>query len=200
MVSTQHCRLRLLTFFPVVAALSACFGRCDWLGVQDADGRLWVAIQRVSRQLTQRIIDFDQCSIAIPFVEIVPNGTHWRNVRRKHAPLAAGAIFVEQCVDDRAAINVGRTAAFWRRGDDQRRDSGLLRIGQIGHILHCRESTLGFWHTILLCIRKPCSASWHHKPGFLITLLGRYSVARCCPHVCSISCLRSRCESATLCA
>jgi hypothetical protein len=43
--------------------------------------------------------------------------------------LAAGAIFVPQGVDDRAAIDVGRAAAVWRRGDDQRRDGGPLLIG-----------------------------------------------------------------------
>ena len=59
--------------FFIVAAFSACCGRCDGLGVQDADGRLRVAIQRLSRQFAQGIIDFDECSITIPFVEIVPN-------------------------------------------------------------------------------------------------------------------------------
>jgi len=39
--ATRHCRLRPLTFFPlIVAAFSACFGRCDGWGVQNADGRL----------------------------------------------------------------------------------------------------------------------------------------------------------------
>ena len=60
---------------------------------------------------------------------------------------------VPQCVDDRAAINVGRTAAFWRRGDDQRRDSGLLRIGQIGRILRWIGSQLTVRHTRVLLIR-----------------------------------------------
>jgi len=46
-------------FFPVIAALAACFGRCDGLGVQDTDGRLCIATQRVSRQFAQRIIDVD---------------------------------------------------------------------------------------------------------------------------------------------
>ncbi len=31
-------------FSPIVAAFSACFGRCDGWGVQDADRRLWVAV------------------------------------------------------------------------------------------------------------------------------------------------------------
>jgi len=53
-------------FSTVEAALAACFGRFDGLGVQDADGWRQVAIQRSSRQLTQRIIDFDECSISIP--------------------------------------------------------------------------------------------------------------------------------------
>jgi hypothetical protein len=96
-VSTQHCRLRPLTFFsPIVAAFSACFGRCDGLGVQDADGRLRVAIQRLSRQLAQGIIDFDECSITIPCVEIGANRAHWRNIFWKHAPLTARAMFVQQ--------------------------------------------------------------------------------------------------------
>ena len=43
-------------FSPIVAAFSACFGRCDGLGVQDADRWLRIAIQRVSRQFPQRII------------------------------------------------------------------------------------------------------------------------------------------------
>jgi len=76
LVSTQHCRLRSLAFFPIVAAFSACFGRCDGLGVQEADGWLWVAVQRLSRQFAQGIIDFDKGSIAIPFVKIVSNRTH----------------------------------------------------------------------------------------------------------------------------
>ena len=43
-------------------ALAACFGCFDGLGVQDADGRLRIAIQRLSRQFPQRIIDFDKSS------------------------------------------------------------------------------------------------------------------------------------------
>ena len=115
--------------FFIVAAFSACCGRCDGLGVQDADGRLRVAIQRLSRQFAQGIIDFDECSITIPFVERVPNRAHWRNIFWKHAPLTARAMFVQQGVDDRAAIDVGRTAAVGRRGGDERRDGGPLRIG-----------------------------------------------------------------------
>jgi len=38
-------------------------------------------------------------------------------------------MFVQQGVDDRAAIDVGRAAAVWRRGGDQRRDGGPLLIG-----------------------------------------------------------------------
>jgi hypothetical protein len=41
---------------------------------------------------------------------------------------------VQQRVDDRAAIDVGRTAAVGRRGGDERRDGGSLLIGQIGQI------------------------------------------------------------------
>jgi len=52
-------------FSPIVAAFSACFGRCDGWGVQDADGRLRVAIQRLSR----------------------PYSAHWRNIFWTHAPL-----------------------------------------------------------------------------------------------------------------
>jgi hypothetical protein len=43
--------------------------------------------------------------------------------------LAARAMFVQQGVDDRAAIDVGRAAAVGRRGGDQRRDGGPLLIG-----------------------------------------------------------------------
>jgi hypothetical protein len=42
---------------------------------------------------------------------------------------------VQQRVDDRAAIDVGRTAAVGRRGGDERRDGGSLLIGQIGRIV-----------------------------------------------------------------
>jgi len=38
-------------------------------------------------------------------------------------------MFVQQGVDDRAAIDVGRAAAVGRRGGDQRRDGGPLLIG-----------------------------------------------------------------------
>ncbi len=159
-VSTQHCRLRPLTFFsPIVAAFSACFGRCDGLGVQDADGRLRVAIQRLSRQFAQGIIDFDECSITISFVERVPNRTHWRNIFWTHAPLTARAMFGAQRVDDRAAINFGRTPAVGRRGDDEWRDGGPLRIGQIGRILGWIGSTCTSWHTRLLLIRTAWSPS-----------------------------------------
>jgi len=135
-VATQNCRLRPLTFFsPVIAAFTACFGRCDGLGVQDADGRRRIAIQRVSRRVPQRSIDGDQGSITIPCVEIVSNRTHRRTIVRTHAPLAGSAMVVQQGVDDRAAINVGRTPAVWRRRGDQRRDGGPLHIGQIGRIV-----------------------------------------------------------------
>jgi len=134
------------------------------LGVQDADGRLRIAIKRLSRQFPQRIIDVYKGSITIPFVEIGANGTHWRNIVRKHAPLATGAIFGAQRVDDRAAINFGRAAAVGRRGDDRRRESGPLFIGQI--VGSKRTS----WHTRLLRIRTAWSPSWCHKSGFLIAL------------------------------
>jgi len=159
-VSTQHCRLRPLTFFfPIVAAFSACFGRCDGLGVQNADGRLRVAIQRLSRQFAQRIIDGDKGSIAIPFVKIVSNRTHWRNIVRTHAPLAPGAMVGAQRVDDRAVIDVGRATAAGRRGGDRRRDSGPRFIGQIGRILGWRGSQRTSWHTRLLLIRTAWSPS-----------------------------------------
>jgi hypothetical protein len=146
-------------FSPIVAAFSACFGRFDGLGVQDADGRLRVAVQRVSRQFPQHIIHFDERSITIPCVKIVPNGAHWRNIVRKHAPLTARAMFGEQRVDDRAAIDVGRTPAAMRRGDDQRRDGGSLFIGQIGRILGWIGSPCTSWHTRLLLIRTAWSPS-----------------------------------------
>ena len=119
-------------FFPIIAALAACFGRCDGLGVQDAHGRLRVAIQRLSRQVPQRIIDVDKGSITIPRVEIVSNRTHRRNIVRKHAPLAAGAMVVQQRVDDRAAIDFSRAAAIGRRRGVQQSDDSPLLIGQIG--------------------------------------------------------------------
>jgi|YNPBryantNP2012_1023418.scaffolds.fasta_scaffold08605_4 hypothetical protein len=82
-------------------------------------------------------------------------------------------MFVPQCVDDRAAIDVGRTAALWRRDGDERRDGGPLRIGQIGRIIRWRESALAFRHDRLLPIRTACSPSWYHKSGFLIALSQR---------------------------
>jgi hypothetical protein len=129
------------------------------LGVQDAHGRLWIAIQRVSRQFAQRIIDGDERSITIPWVERGANGAHRRKTRWKHAPLVAGAMFVQQYVDDRAAIDVGRTPAFGRRGDNQQCDSGPLFIGQIGRILRWRGSKRTSWHTRLLLIRTAWSPS-----------------------------------------
>jgi len=105
-----------LTFFsPIVAALSACFGRFDGLGVQDADGRLRVAIQRLSRQFAQRIIDGDECSLTIPWVESGANRTQRRNIRRKQAPLAGGTMFGGQRVDDRVHIDPGKAIAALHR-------------------------------------------------------------------------------------
>ena len=139
--------------FFIVAAFSACCGRCDGLGVQDADRWLRIAIQRVSRQFPQRIIDGDEGSITTPCVERGANRTHWRNIRRKQAPLAAGAMFGAQRVDDRAAINVGRAAAVGRRGGDQRHESSPWFIGQIGRILCWRGSQCTVWHYQLPLIR-----------------------------------------------
>jgi len=120
-VSTQHCLLRPLTFFPIIAALAARFGCFDGLRVQDANGRLRVAIQRVSRQFPQRIVDVDKCSIAIPLVKIRANRAHRRKISWKQAPLAASAIFIEQRVDDRPAIDLGQVPAVGQRdGDEQR--------------------------------------------------------------------------------
>jgi hypothetical protein len=129
------------------------------LGVQDADGRLRVAIQRLSRQFAQGIIDFDECSITIPFVEIVPNRAHWRKIFWKHAPLAARAMFVQQGVDNRAAIDFGRAAAVGRRRGDEWRDSSPLLIGQIGRIIRWIGSKCTSWHTRLLLIRTAWSLS-----------------------------------------
>ena len=102
---------------------------------------------------------FDECSITIPFVEIGANGTHWRNIFRKHTPLATGAMFGAQRVDDRAAIDFGRAAAVGRRRGDERRDGGPLLIGQIGRILGWRGSKCTSWHTKLLLIRTAWSPS-----------------------------------------
>jgi len=118
------------------------------------------AIEAASRHLQDlRVGDDDKGSITIPFVEIVPNRTHWRNIVRTHAPLTARAMVGAQRVDDRAAINVGRAAAVGRRGDDQRRDGGPLRIGQIGRILGWIGSTCTSWHTRLLRTRMAWSPS-----------------------------------------
>jgi|YNPMSStandDraft_2_1061718.scaffolds.fasta_scaffold45912_1 hypothetical protein len=80
-------------------------------------------------------INFDEHSITIPWVERGANRAHRRNIRRTQAPLAGGAMVVPQRVDDRAAIDVGRTPAVGRRGDDRRRESSPLFIGQIGRIV-----------------------------------------------------------------
>jgi hypothetical protein len=48
---------------PLVAALAACVGWCDGWGVQDADGRRRIAIERVSRRVPQRSIDGNDGSI-----------------------------------------------------------------------------------------------------------------------------------------
>jgi len=150
-------------FSPVIAALAACFGRFDGLGVQDAYGWRWIAIQRLSRQFPQRIIDRDECSIAIPFVKIITNGAHWRKIRWKQAPLAARAMVVQQCVNDRAAIDVGRTPAVWRRGDDQRRDSGPLFIGQIGRII-CWNGMVSIIIPQIRVSDRPLNSSIKRKP------------------------------------
>jgi len=62
-------------------------------------------------------------------------------------------MFVPQCVDDRAAIDVGRTPAFGRRGNDERRDGVPLRIGQIGRIVRWIGSKRTVRHTRVLLIR-----------------------------------------------
>jgi len=153
-VSTQNCRLRPLTFCsPIVAALAACVGWCDGWGVQDADGRRRIALQRLSRRVPQRIIHFDERSITIPCVKIRANRTHRRTIVRTHAPLAARAMVVQQGVDDRAAIDIGRAAAVGRRGDDQRRESGPRFIGQISCIVRWSGSKRTSWQMRLLLIR-----------------------------------------------
>ena len=120
---------------------------------------LRVTVQRVSRQFPQRISDFGECSITIPLVEIVPNGTNWRSIVRTHAPVTARAMFVQQGIDDRAAIEFGRTPAGGRRGDDEWRDGGPLLIGQIGRLIGWIGSTCTSWHTRLLLIRTAWSPS-----------------------------------------
>ena len=113
-----------MTFFsPIVAALSACFGRFDGLGVQDADGRLRVAIQRLSRQFAQRIIDGDEGSITTPCVERGANRTQRRNIRWKQASLAASTMFGDQRVDNRVHIDPGKA---------QRRDAARAVIARRG--------------------------------------------------------------------
>jgi len=84
----------------------------------------------VSRRLTQRIIDGDEGSITTPCVERGANRTHWRNIRRKQAPLAAGAMFGEQRVDDRVHIDTGKA---------QRRDAARAVIARQGAA--CRAPT-----------------------------------------------------------
>ena len=120
--------------FFIVAAFSARFGRCDGWGVQDADGRLRVAIQRLSRPFAHGIIDGDEGSITIPWGETGPNSAHRRNIFWTHAPLTARAMEGPQGIDDRAVIAVGRMPAVGQRGDDEWRDGAPVRIGQIGCI------------------------------------------------------------------
>jgi len=154
LVSPQHCRVRPLTFCsPIVAALAACVGWCDGWGVQDADGRRRIALQRVSRRVPQRSIDGNDGSITIPWGERGANRTHRRTIVRTHAPLAARAMVVQQGVDDRAAIDIGRAAAVGRRGDDQRRESGPRFIGQISCIVRWSGSKRTSWQMRLLLIR-----------------------------------------------
>jgi len=66
---------------------------------------------------------------------------------------------VQQRVDDRAAIDVGRTAAVGRRGGDERRDGGSLPIGQIGRIVRGIGSKRTVRHHGLLLIRTAWSPS-----------------------------------------
>jgi len=66
---------------------------------------------------------------------------------------------VQQRVDDRAAIDVGRTAAVGRRGGDERRDGGSLLIGQIGRIVRGIGSKRTVRHHGLLLIRTAWSPS-----------------------------------------
>jgi len=79
----------------------------------------------VSRRLTQRIIDGDERSITIPWVERGrgANRTHWREICWKRAPLAAGAMFGAQRVDNRAHIDPGKA---------QRRDAARAVIARQG--------------------------------------------------------------------
>ena len=96
-------------FFPIVAAFSACFGRYDGWGVQDADGWLRGAIQRLSRPFAQGIIDGDAWSITIPWGEIGPNSAHRRNIFWTHAPLTARAMGARRAwTIARRSLSVGR--------------------------------------------------------------------------------------------
>jgi len=167
LVSPQHCRVRPLTFCsPIVAALAACVGWCDGWGVQDADGRRRIALQRVSRRVPQRSIDGNDGSITIPWGERGANRTHRRTIVRTHAPLAPGAMVGAQRVDDHAAINVGQAAAL---GD------GVTTSG--ARAAHCSSvrsvaSLVGADRSARRGIRD-CSASERHgrhhattHPGF----------------------------------
>jgi len=90
------------------AVLAARFGRLGRLGVQDTDrcsGLQSGAFTPVCRAYHER-------SITTPLVKRGANGAYRQNINRKQPPLAVGAMFGGERIDDRTQIDLGGTTAF----------------------------------------------------------------------------------------
>ncbi len=75
-------------------------------------------LEGYAEQLTDQFV-----VVTDPFVERGANRTHWRNIRRKQAPLAASTMFGAQRVDNRVHIDPGKA---------QRRDAARAIIARRG--------------------------------------------------------------------
>lgn len=119
----------------VVSALGpANLGGLHALAVDDRRARRRFAAGGLANGFSQRVADALPEPRLAPAVEDLINGLPQRKVARQHPPLTAGAIEVQNCIDDRAAI-VNRRPASLRGLAKESLENLPLCVGEICKIL-----------------------------------------------------------------
>ena len=109
------------------------FRALDALAVDDCGSGARLASGGFATLRVERVVDAIERGVATPAIEVIVKRRTWRQVLRDGAPLAAGAEYVHQAVDDLALIDMASVAAALGRRNE-RLDMRPFRVGQIARI------------------------------------------------------------------
>src|SRR6202041_2089560 len=117
----------------VVAARTAYFRSLDGLCVDAAGAGRGVAPLLLPHGLTQGIDEALPGAVVAPKGEVIVDGALGEQVMRQHVPLAAGAVLIEQSVQDFAHLDLPRPPARFGRWNQGSQEIPL-GVGQVGRV------------------------------------------------------------------